>query len=109
MNNKNFQKLLGRVCRTSTSVATLKEFSACGSFDPNNCVVGDVCPDNYFCPKGSSEISDKNSCLELKSFSGARERFFCTLKDCKIIKQKYLIFIFIKFLLFNSIEIKNFS
>lgn len=73
----------GRICRTSTSVASQRELSSCGSLDPNHCVVGDVCPSNHFCPIGTTEVNEKNSCGDLESFSGARERFFCKIKESK--------------------------
>jgi len=71
--------LLGRFCRIATAVSSQNQSNTCTNNDPNFCYIGEVCSQNYFCPPGSNDLSESNSCGSLVSFAGARERFFCTL------------------------------
>ena len=68
----------GRLCPKATAVGSKDQISSCNSDDPNFCYIGEICQKGYFCPIGTSDLTLKNSCYELDTFPGARERFFCT-------------------------------
>ncbi len=67
----------GRLCDKATAVDSLAQISTCGIDDPTYCYIGDVCLPGFFCRIGAGNYTE-NSCGELNSFAGARERFFCS-------------------------------
>lgn len=80
----------GRICHSATSVKATNQIQTCANEDPNFCQIGEICMTGFFCGPGQSDILPQNSCMNLNSFNGARERFFCTRSSTS--KKLFLIF-----------------
>jgi hypothetical protein len=68
----------GRFCGEATAVGSQEQIQSCNYEDPNYCYIGDICLSGYFCKNGTTGTTDYNSCFNLTSFAGARDRFFCS-------------------------------